>query len=153
MTTSSDATLRAAWQAALAREHEAMFGYSLLGPQLSGADQQLAVACSNAHESLRDATSAAIAALGLTPVAPLADYPTLYPVPDARAARTLAVRLEDASASAWRYLYLRAASTTAPQARALRASAQRALTASAVRASRWRAIVTPARATIPFPGT
>jgi cytosine/adenosine deaminase-related metal-dependent hydrolase len=144
--------LSAAWQAALAAEHQAVFGYALLGPHLSGADQQLAVANSDAHESLRNRTEDSLGAAGLTPVAPRADYPTLYPVPSARAARALAVRLEDACASAWRFLYAQAASGAGAGATGLRTSAQSALTASAVRASRWRVIVDPARPTTAFPG-
>jgi hypothetical protein len=144
--------LQAAWQNALAAEQQAAFGYGLLGPHLSGTDQQLAVLCSDAHESLRDATSAAIAAAQLRPVAPKADYPDLYPVGDAAAARTLAIRLEDACAAAWRYLYLRGASTTGARARELRRSAQTALIASAVRGTQWRAVATPDHATAAFPG-
>jgi hypothetical protein len=138
--------LAAAWQAALAAEHQAVFGYGLLGPRLSGADQQLAVTCSDAHETLRDRTQEALARAGSTPVAPLADYPALYPVRDAAAARALAARLEDACAAAWRYLYLQAASTAGARGRQLRPLAQAALTASAVRAAQWR------RATVAFPG-
>jgi hypothetical protein len=144
--------LERAWQAALAAEQEATFGYGLLGPQLPGAQQPLAVACSNAHESLRDSTALAIAAVGLTPVSPLADYPALYPVPDAPAARRLAIRLEDDCAAAWRYLYLRAASVAGARARALRQRAQGALTASALRGTQWRSLTDPAHATTPFPG-
>jgi hypothetical protein len=144
--------LDTAWQAALAAEQQAAFGYSLLGPRLSGPDQQLAVSCSDDHETRRDATAAAIAGAQLRPVAPKADYPALYPVADAAAARALAVRLEDDCAVAWRYLYLRAASATGARARALRATAQEALTASAVRATRWRALSTPGKATTAFPG-
>ena len=55
----------------------------------------------------------AIAAAGLVPVPPRADYPALYPVTGAAAARALAVRLENACAAAWRFLYLQAASTPA----------------------------------------
>lgn len=141
-----------AWQAALAAEHKAVFGYGILGPHLSGTDQQFAVACSDAHETLRDSTASALAHAGLTPVPSQADYPALYPVDAAAAARTLAIRLEDDCAAAWRFLYLRAASTRGKRAGALRTSAQDALTASAVRATRWRAIVNPAHATTPFPG-
>jgi hypothetical protein len=144
--------LAAAWQAALAAEHQAVFGYALLGPRLPGADQQLAVSCSDAHEALRDATEAELAGAGLTPVPPRPDYPTLYPVPDARSARALAVRLEGACADAWRYLYLVAASTAGSRARGLRGPAQAALTAGAVRGTQWRALITPDRATVPFPG-
>lgn len=142
----------AAWQAALAAEHQAVFGYGLLGPRLRGGAQRLAVACSDAHEALRDATEQALAAAGLAPVSPAADYPGLYPVPDASAAAGLAARLEDECAAAWRYLYAQTASTAAPPA-GLRATAQDALTASAIRAARWRHLLDPARATTPFPGT
>jgi hypothetical protein len=144
--------LTAAWQAALAAEHQAVFGYALLGPHLTGADQQLAVASSDAHESLRDRTEASLDAAGLTPVAPRVDSPSLYPVTSARSARALALRLEDECASAWRFLYAQAASGPGARAAALRTSTQSALTASAVRASRWRVIVDPARPTTPFPG-
>ena len=147
------APVGAAWQAALAAEHQAVFGYALLGPQLGTGDQQLAVSCSDAHEALRDATEAAISASGLRPAPPEADYPALYPVPDAAHARTLAVRLEAACAAAWRYLYLQAASAPGPAAHALRRAAQDALTASAVRTVRWRAIVDPQHVTVAFPGT
>jgi hypothetical protein len=143
----------AAWQQALAAEHQAVFGYAVLGPHLPGAEQQLAIDCSNAHESVRDATAESLAAAGLTPVATAADYPSLYPVADATAARRLAIRLEDACAAQWRYLYLQAASSTGARARSARRASQDALTASAVRAVQWRAIATPDHPTVPFPGT
>lgn len=145
--------LRPAWQAALAAEHQAVFGYALLGPHLSGADQRLAVAFSDAHETLRDATEAAMATHRVAPVSPRADYPALYPVASRGAARALAIRLEGDCAAAWRYLYLQAASTTGALPHALRSSAQQALTASAVRAAQWRALVSPGHATQAFPGT
>lgn len=141
-----------AWQAALAAEHQAVFGYGLLGVRLSGADRQLAVACSAAHADLRDTQESAIASAGLTPVGTEADYPALYPVADADAARHVAVRLEDACAAAWRYLYARAATATGTRTAILRSIAQRQLTASAVRGTRWRVLVDPAKATTPFPG-
>jgi hypothetical protein len=145
--------LTAAWQRALAAEQRAAFGYPLLGPQLTGGSAQLARACSSAHEALRDSTAQAIAAAGLAPVDPQADYPDLYPVTGAGRAAALAVRLEDGCAAAWRYLYLEAASHADRLAQSLRPTAQQALTASAVRAVRWRAISTPSRPTAPFPGT
>ncbi|HET6878077.1 MAG TPA: DUF4439 domain-containing protein [Jatrophihabitans sp.] len=152
MSASRNTALTAAWQDALAAEHEAVFGYTLLGPQLTGAAQQLAVACSNAHESLRDATEQAMWQAGLTPVSPRADYPGLYPVPDAASARRLAARLEQGCAAAWRFLYAQAASAPGPAATARRAEAQAALTASAVRATKWRLLIDPHDATTAFPG-
>jgi hypothetical protein len=139
--------LVAAWQAALAAEYRAAFGYGVLGAHLHGSPQLgLAISCSDAHEALRDSTAQAIASAGLTPVPAAADYPDVYPVDDAAAARALAPRLEDDCAAAWRYLYAVAAATSGPQASGLRRSAQVALTASAVRATRWRGT------TDPFPG-
>lgn len=138
-----------AWQAALAAEHQAAFGYGLLGPRVRGAERSLAVSCEAAHEALRDATEASMTGSGLRPVPPRADYPALYPVHDAAQARTLAVRLEDDCAAAWRYLFAQAALAGAA---ARIAEAQAALTASAVRATQWRALISPADATRPFPG-
>jgi Domain of unknown function (DUF4439) len=142
-----------ALQAALAAEEQAVYGYQLLGPRLNGADRDRAAACQAAHESLRDRTSAALVAAGYPLAAPQSDYPSLYPVPGADAARSLAVRLEDDCAAGWRFLYLAAASTTGKLAGALRGTAQQELTASALRATHWRARVTPQRPTVPFPGT
>jgi hypothetical protein len=153
--------LQRAWQSALAAEHQAIFGYDVLGPRLPAAEQALAHRTQDAHRAQRAAVEASMATLGLAPVAPLADYPALYPVPDAAAAHRLAVHLEDACAAAWRYLYLRAASprpgsaSSSPAASGsdgLRGVAQQQLTASAVRATRWRVIATPAQATVAFPG-
>jgi hypothetical protein len=139
-----------AWQAALAAEHQAAFGYPLLGPQLTGAQQALSRTSQAAHEALRDTTAARIAAAGLSPVAPLGDYAGLYPVDGAKAARALAVRLEADCAAAWRFLY--AAAATDAGNRTLRAQAQQALTASAVRATRWRQAAGTSPATVAFPG-
>lgn len=147
-----DSGLAQAWQSALAAEHQAAFGYGLLGPRLRGRQQQLAVSCSDAHEAVRDATEAAMARLGVTPVAPLADYPALYPVPDADAARRLAVRLEESCAAAWRAVFARTAALPGAVAHGLRAPAQRTLIAAAVRATEWRVLVSPDAATTPFPG-
>lgn len=142
-----------AWQAALAAEHAAVFGYGVLGPHLSAADQDLARASERAHQTVRDGTEDALTAARVTPVAPLADYPELYPVADASAARRAAVGLEDRCTAAWRFLYLRAAATSGPLARRVRASAQIALTSGAVRAARWRSLSTPTDVTVAFPGT
>jgi hypothetical protein len=138
-----------AWQGALAAEHQAAFGYGLLGARLHGNSRlSLAVACSNAHEALREQTEQAIAAAGLAPVPPAADYAGLYPVLSPAQAAALAVRLEQDCAWAWRYLYAEVAAVPADAAvpAGLRAAAQAALTASAVRAVQWRG--TPQ----PFPG-
>jgi hypothetical protein len=140
-----------AWQAALATEHEAVFGYGVLGPRLnSGELRSLARACQDAHASLRDSTTAAMAAAGRTPVAAQADYPSVYAATSAPTALRVAVALEVAAAAAWRYLYAQAASD--PSRETLRAPAQAALTSAAVRATRWRVGAGEVSATVPFPG-
>jgi hypothetical protein len=137
-----------AWQAALASEQQAAFGYALLGPRLSATDQALARACQALHEDERDRTAEAIAATHLVPHAPAGDYPALYPA--AKKPRSLAAQLEDDCAAAWRYLYAEAAAV-AGQA-SLRKVAQAALTTSAVRATQWRMRTNPATAARAFPG-
>ncbi len=150
-----------AWQAALGAEHQAVYAYALVGPRVSAADTDLVRVCAAAHAAVRDATSAALLAAGTAPEPPRPDYPALYPVPDAAAARAVAVRVEDACAAAWRVLYAAAATpssapassgTPAPSRRSLRSAAQQGLTASAVRATRWRLRSGAATATTPFPG-
>lgn len=146
-------TLTEAWQAALAAEHRAAFGYGLVGAQLHGTSQiGQVIACSDAHEDLRDSVQAAMTAAQVVPDPPAADYPELYPVFTPAQARAVAVRLEDDCAAVWRFLYSVAAGTPGAQATAVRASAQGALTASAVRATSWRRILTPTAATVAFPG-
>ncbi len=139
-----------AWQAALAAEHRACYGYGVLGPRCTGAAFDLARACAEAHQGLRLRTAAAIAAAGADPVPPEPDYPDLYSVTDQRSAGRLAVTLEDGCAEAWRYLYATAAATAS--GRPARDPAQRALTASAVRGVQWRPMTGAVRLTEPFPG-
>ena len=138
--------LVSAWQAALAAERQAVFGYGLLGPRAS-TDAALAASCAAAHGALRDTAAQELSAMGQTPVPPLADYPALYPVTDSAAARRLAVRLEADCASAWRYLFAQSVANMT-----FRRIAQANLTASAVRGVRWRRLVDPRHAAPAFPG-
>jgi hypothetical protein len=145
--------LTEAWQRALGTEYQAVFGYALAGPHLDPATgSDLARACQDAHEAVRDEATTAIAAAGEVPTPPAADYPALYPVTDARSAQRLAIRLETDAAAAWRYLYAVAAETVGARSAPARTAAQATLIASALRATRWRVLVDPARATVPFPG-
>jgi hypothetical protein len=158
--TALDDAVGDAWQRALAAEQRAVFGYGLLGPHLSGADETaLARRCQAEHETVEDHTAAAMSDVGRTPAAAAVDYPDLYPVSDARSARALAIRLEQEAATAWRFLYAVTASVAQvadrePQAppAGLRAAAQQALTASAVRGTRWRVAAGTPAPTVAFPG-
>jgi hypothetical protein len=148
-----------AWQGALAAEQQAVFGYSLLGPHLPIPDQAQAAASQAAHEQVRDAVSAAMLTVEINPVAPAADYPSLYPVHTSAQALALAPRLEDECGVAWRVLYLASALDPAaavkadlPDVPARRREAQVGLTAAAVAAARWRKIAGVVPASRPFPG-
>jgi hypothetical protein len=144
-----------AWQAALAAEQQAAFGYTILGPQLPGGRQKLAHEAQSVHEGIRDSTAEAIAAHGSTPQAPAGDYPALYP-PARTSPGKLAADLEDDCAAAWRYLFVAASTDSTTGAdkstAALRKLAQARLTASALRALQWRKGQPPQRALQPFPG-
>jgi hypothetical protein len=142
-------TTVAAWQAALATEHAAIAGYDVLGPWLvDPAQVSLARDSQQAHRELRDATSARLVAAGQSPVSAAADYPLPFAVTNPATAQGFAISLEAACAEAWRYLI----SVTPAASQSARADAQQALTDSAVRAMRWRRILSPARATVAFPG-
>lgn len=148
-----------AWQAALAAEYAAAFGYGVAGPWLHGDSRMLAHANQQAHRDLGEHTAAELTAAGLAPEPPAADYPLPFPIADERSAHRYATDLETTAATAWRYLIAVAAdphadrgSLTATRLTAIRASAQAALTASALRAMRWRRMSAPTKATVPFPG-
>jgi hypothetical protein len=143
----------AAWQSALAAEQEAVFGYQLIGPHLSVADQARAAQGESAHSTLRDATAVALLNAGETPQAGAADYPDLPSVDSTQAARGVAIGLEDRCAAAWRYLYAQAAARPPDvTTTAVRRSAQAALTASAVAATQWRIIADRSPYVTAFPG-
>lgn len=143
----------AAWQRGLAAEHAAVYAYAQLGPDLARADQALARAYESDHRAARDAAAAAIAAAGADPVASQPYYPPPFPLSDAAAAQRWALQLEEAGASAWRYLVAAAVAAPGdPNAGAARAAGQANLTACAVRALRWRVRVSPGQPTVPFPG-
>ena len=136
-----------AWQAALAAEHAAVYGYGIVGPRVPAAERALARRCEEAHRTLRDQTSAALSAAGHSPVAPQPGYPLPFPVDDTAGARRLALDLETEAAAAWRHLI-----AVSEPGSPVRRMATQALMDTALRAMRWRHLITPARATVPFPG-
>ncbi len=125
-----------------------MYGYGVLGPRLTDATQIAAAhADESAHRALVETDAETLAATGLTPAAPLASYPLPWALTDAVAAARLAVRLEESTGSAWRFLV-----ASSPPASQLRSLGISRLADSAVRAVRWRRIVAPAAPSTAFPG-
>jgi len=154
MTTASATS--AAIAAAIHTEQVAAFGYGTLGPHLSENSRiTLARECEQAHQQL------AANSMNLTTPSPpgSTDRPGSYELPtapvDEATAQQLALQLEQACASAWRYALAqltesanRAPAGTDPTWAAVVA----ALTDSAVRAVQWRTITDPAAPSVPFPG-
>ncbi|MEW1611195.1 MULTISPECIES: ferritin-like domain-containing protein [unclassified Streptomyces] len=120
-----------ATQAALAAEHAAVYGYGVLGGQVSGKRRTEANAAYDGHRARRDALVRTVRDLGGAPVAADAAYALPFAVSDAVSALRLATVLEDRVAGVYSDL-VRA--TEGPA----RADAAGALREAAVRAARWR---------------
>lgn len=128
-----------ALQAALAAEHAAVYGYGIVGAQLSGERQQQVRGAWNAHKSARDRLREMVRDAGATPSPAAPRYGMPHPVTGAESALRLAVHLEDRVAGA--YLEV-----VASAGQAQRRFATAAIRECAVRAARWRG------STVPFPG-
>ena len=137
-----------AWQQAVAAEYAAAFGYGALGPKTyrrgagragphvrAGPPRRRQRQCSEVDRTRRRAGGAG------------GELSVAFALTDAAAAQQLALRLEAAGASAWRYV------TSIDRAAAdVRALAVSMLSDSAVRGVQWRRLATPAAPTVPFPG-
>ena len=128
-----------ALQMALGAEHAAVYGYGVVGAHLTGAAQAAAARDWVAHQVARDDLEAMLRSLGAEPVPAAPAYRLPAPVLTAHDAVTLAVQLEDRTATA--YLGLVAAS-----APAIRRFGALRLRATALRAAFWRGT------TVAFPG-
>jgi hypothetical protein len=127
-------TLVQALQAALAIEQQVVYGYGVLGAQLTGTAKTYAASCLTAHMTRRDDVSALVTAAGAVPAAAAPAYQLPFRVGDAASARRLAVRLEQASAGAtWDLIGSSGAASVA------RTEAVDWLTDAAVRLEHWGA--------------
>ena len=129
----------AALQSALAAEHAAVYGYGIVGANLTGSRQAAAMTNWVAHRVARDTLEAMIRSRGSEPVPAAVAYRLPVTVRTGGQAVSLAVLLEDRVATA--YLGLVALSDiTVRQFGALQ------VRAAALRAAAWRG------STVPFPG-
>jgi hypothetical protein len=87
-------------QAALAVEHEVVYGYGVVGAWSGEASRRQAEQALAAHRLRRDALSAQIDAAGATPTPAAPGYPLPFTVDDETSAARLGARLENASAGA-----------------------------------------------------
>jgi len=137
-------TEAAALTAAVAVEHQVIYGYGVAGAHLSGADRKLALATLNVHLARRDQLTALVTAAGGTPPPGAPAYALPFPVSSPATARALCALLEDGSAGgAWD---LTAAAPARTPARTLGVGW---LADAASRAAGWRG---PAAAPIALPG-
>jgi hypothetical protein len=117
-------------QAALGAEDAAVYGYGVIGAQLSGSDRDRASTDFALHRDRRDALSAQITAAGARPQAAAAAYVLPFEVTDAGSARRLATLLEVRLAAVYANGVQAATGT-------LRAEAATELRAAALRSLSW----------------
>ncbi len=144
-----------AWQAAIGAEQLAGYGYGAVGPRLSGGPHiALARTCELAHLALAATVQQLIAAPAPTDTAPPGNFQLPLVPSDDASAQQLAIRLEMACASAWRYVLAQLSEQLGSGADPVAAwtAATTALSASAVRAVQWRKLGNPDAASIAFPG-
>ena len=133
-------------QTALAAEHAVIWGYAVVGAQVSTDLRTTVQQADAAHRARRDATITLIRRYGGDPVASASSYRLPLEVTDQATALRLAVKLEDGAAAAWRYV------VAVTREAVVRRAAVAALTEVAVRATGWRTLVSPADPTVAFPG-
>jgi hypothetical protein len=129
----------AALQSALATEHAAVYGYGVVGANLTGSRQAAAMTDWVAHQVARDTLEAMLRSRGAQPVAAAAAYQLPVTVRTGGQAVSLAVFLEDRVATA--YLGLVAVSDIS-----IRQFGALQVRAAALRAAAWRG------STVAFPG-
>ncbi|MCW2523938.1 MAG: hypothetical protein JWO63_2273 [Frankiales bacterium] len=150
----------AALQAVLATEHAAIYGYPVIGVNLTqSAEIEHARAAEAAHRVARDGLLEQLAALGTAGAPAAVQYEPPKPVTDAASAQQWALALEQDCASAYRNLLsatatvIAAAGGSVASLTAYRSQALAGLTAAANDSLYWRALLTPDAPTVPFPGT
>ena len=131
--------------AAMMAEHEAIFGYGVVGAHLDRAGQDTARAAETAHRARRDAVALRLTAGSTKPPAAQPAYTLPFDVTNRDSALRLAIALEEHTAAAWR----RALAETTGGDRRL---AVEALMESATQATRWRRTAGVQPSTVPFPG-
>jgi hypothetical protein len=117
-------------RAALAAEHAAVYGYSVVGGQAADSRKDEARQAYDAHRSARDAMARTVADLGGAPVYAAAGYALPFAVTSPADAVKLAAYLEERVADAYGDLVEAAIG-------GIRRDAAGALREAAVRAVRW----------------
>jgi Domain of unknown function (DUF4439) len=139
-------------QRVLAAQHLAVYGYPVIGVHLPDqAEVDRARQLAAAHRMSRDAVAGQLVGRNASPVAGAANYPPPAPVTGRTTAIGWAIRIEESSAAAYRYLLGSAVRAGGNQA-SIRHQALAGLADAAEAAAYWRGLVNPGRPTVPFPG-
>ncbi|BBY48286.1 hypothetical protein MARA_17540 [Mycolicibacterium arabiense] len=131
---------------AIATEHGVIYGYGLVSAHSTPDVNDLVSAAMRTHRKQREEGIARLTGRGAPAPLPAAGYQIPIDVDEPDDAATLAVRMEEDSAVAWRAV-LEQATTTED-----RTLAVTALTEAAVTAARWRAVLGTSPTTVAFPG-
>lgn len=129
-------TVVKALQAALAREHAAVYGYGVAGAHLGDAKLDAVTHSLTEHKAARDRLERLVRRQGDTPVTAKAAYRLPFDVTGPKSATRLLVRIERGVAGA--YVGLVAAATSD-----LRREAARAVQDCAIRQAKWGDTVDP----------
>ncbi|BBY29389.1 ferritin-like domain-containing protein [Mycolicibacterium sediminis] len=130
---------------AVATEHGVIYGYGLVSAHSTPDVNDVVASAMRAHRALREDGIALLEARNVTPPLPAAGYQIPTPVENPTEAATLAVRMEEDSAVAWRAVLEQA---TSGEDRTL---AVTGLTEAAVTAATWRRVL-GVPITVAFPG-
>lgn len=131
---------------AVATEHATIYGYGVVSAHSLPERNYLVSEAIAEHRERRDAALAMLEARSVDAPLPAAGYSLPIDVDTPTAAATLAVRMEEDAAGAWR-----AVVEQAPDQQD-RAFAVTALTQCAVMAARWRTVLGVVPVTVAFPG-
>jgi hypothetical protein len=131
---------------AVATEHAIIYGYGLVSAHSTPDVNDLVSASMAEHRERREAAIAMLESRSIDAPLPAAGYQLPMEVDNPTDAASLAVRMEEDAAVAWRAVLEQA--TNEPD----RAFAVTALTQCAVRAARWSRVLGVSPITVAFPG-
>ncbi|MGY4709933.1 ferritin-like domain-containing protein [Mycolicibacterium sp. CBM1] len=139
-------TAAAALFDAVGAEHAAIYGYGIVSAHSSPDENDLVSEAMAQHRERREAAIAMLSGRSMKAPLPAAGYQLPLAVDDPTTAATLAVRMENDCAVAWRAVIEQA---TTEQDRAFGVTA---LTEAATLAARWKRILQVVPVTVAFPG-
>ncbi|RZT13895.1 uncharacterized protein DUF4439 [Mycobacterium sp. BK558] len=131
---------------AVAGEHASIYGYGLVSAHSTPEDNDLVADTMAEHRARREAGIAMLEDAGAAVPLPAAGYAMPMEVDTPRQAATLAVRMEEDTATAWRAVVEQATDEK------VRAFGVAAMLESAVTAARWRRVLGATPVTVAFPG-